>query len=152
MGAVRKLRDISGKIYLRYFLLNLPGGLVLAGILFMVRLRLDLPGWFIALSLLVWVIKDVILFPFVWQSYDWERPGISGVMTGSVGIVKKQLAPRGLVQINGELWKAISVGPEEVVERGSMVRVIEREGLVLRVVVHGAESAPESELPISTKG
>ena len=92
---------------------------MLVGILFFVRSRVTLPGWFIVLMVAVWLVKDVILFPFVWKSYDWERPGISRTMTGSTGVVKKSLTPQGLVQIDGELWKAENIGHEEVLEKGT---------------------------------
>lgn len=133
MGAMRALKDIPKKVILRYLLLNLPGALLLAGILFLVRTRIDLPGWFIALIIAIWLVKDAVLFPFVWKSYDWDRPGISRRMTGSTGIVKKSLAPVGLVQIDGELWKARNSGTENIIERGAIIRVVRRRGLVLSV-------------------
>lgn len=145
MGIAKGLKDIPGKIYLRYFLLNLPAAGLLVGILFLVRSRVTLPGWFIVLMVAIWLVKDVILFPFVWKSYDWGRPGISRTMTGSTGVVKNPLSPLGLVQINGELWKAENIGQEEVLERGSKVRVVKRKGLILSVVLCDAESEPKKE-------
>jgi len=133
MGTVRQLKDIPGKVYLRYLLLNLPGAAVLVGILFLVRTRIELPGWFMALMVAIWLVKDGILFPFVWRAYDWDRPGISRTMTGSTGVVKKPLEPEGLVQIGGELWKAQNIGSENILERDTMVRVVKRRGLILSV-------------------
>ena len=134
MGIGRRLKNIPGKVYLRYLMLNLPGGFVLGGVLFIARTRIELPGWFIVLLLVIWFVKDAILFAFVWQSYDWDRPGISRTMTGSTGVVKKPLAPEGLVQIYGELWKAQNVVPDDTLPRGTVVRVVKREGLILSVV------------------
>ena len=76
MGMVRQFKDIPGKIYLRYLLLNLPGAAVLVGILFLVRTRIELPGWFIALMVAIWLVKDVALFPFIWK----VSPGIQSTL------------------------------------------------------------------------
>mgnify|MGYP001585729862 CR=1 FL=1 len=142
MGILRRLKDIPEKVYLRYLLLNLPGAALLVGILFLVRTRIDFPGWFIALLVAIWLVKDGVLFPFVCRSYDWDRPGISRTMTGSIGIVKKPLDPEGLVQIDGELWKAQNIGREEILARGAVVRVVKRSG-VIRSVVRPAASGSQ---------
>ena len=134
MKMKHRLKDIPAKIYFRYMLLNLPGVVVVVGILFIIRSYIPLPGWAIAAVVAVWVLKDAALFPLVWRSYDWDRPGISRVMTGAVGVVKRPLTPKGFVQIDGELWKAKNMGSEKVIERGTAVRVIKRIGLTVQVI------------------
>lgn len=144
MKALNKPKAIPARIYLRYALLNTPGLVLLLLILLVVREYLELPGWFMALLVAAWIVKDVVLFPFIWRSYDWDRPGISRSMTGSTGIVKQALAPRGFVQINGELWRAEAVEREKVIERGATVRVVHRIGLTVQVVPH--EPGSDSDL------
>ena len=124
----------------------LLGVVVLVGILLIIRLYISLPGWVIAVMVTIWVLKDVALFPLVWRAYDWDRPGISRVMTGAVGVVKKPLVPGGFVQIDGELWKAKNIGSEKVVERGTPVRVMKRIGLTVHVMAHDAISKTEKEV------
>jgi membrane-bound serine protease (ClpP class) len=51
-------------------------------------------------------------------------------LTGETGVVKKRLAPEGLVFIHGEYWAAISDTPLEV---GDDVRILEVNGLILKV-------------------
>jgi len=143
MKRVRK--DIPGKVYLRYALLNLPGAIVLAGILLIVRSYLHLPGWAIAAVVAAWVLKDVILFPFIWRSYDWDRPGLSRTMTESIGVVKQVLSPKGFVQINGELWKAEAIDSEKVIDRGATVRVVRRIGLTVQVAPHEPDRPSDRE-------
>jgi membrane-bound ClpP family serine protease len=143
MKRVRK--DIPGKVYLRYALLNLPGAIVLVGILLVVRSYLHLPGWAIAAVVAAWVSKDVILFPFIWRSYDGDRPGLSRTMTGSIGVVKQALAPEGFVQINGELWKAEAIDGEKVIDRGATVRVVSRIGLTVQVALHESNRTSDKE-------
>ena len=145
MKMKHRLKDIPTKIYLRYVLLNLLGVVVLVGILFIIRSYIPLPGWAIAAVVALWVLKDVALFPLVWRSYDWERPGISRVMTGAVGVVKRPLVPKGFVQIEGELWKAKNMGSEKVIERGEAVRVIKRIGLTVQVIALNANGEKVKE-------
>ena len=118
---------------------------MLIGVLFILRIHLTLPGWAIVSVVAAWVLKDVILFPFIWRSYDWGRPGISRTMEGSIGVVKEPLAPNGYVQINGELWKAKTVGFEKAIERGVPVRVVKRIGLTVQVVPHLAKGESDRE-------
>jgi len=63
----------------------------------------------------------------------WRRPqlGVSG-MIGEVGIVREALAPAGHVAIHGELWRAVADG--EAVDAGTSVRVVDVDGLTLKVV------------------
>ena len=145
MKIIHRLKDIPTKIYLRYALLNLLGVVALVGILFIIRTYIPLPGWAMAVVVAISVLKDVALFPLVWRSYDWERPGISRVMTGAVGVVKKPLVPKGFVQIDGELWKAKNMGSEKAVERGTPVRVIKRTGLTVHVLALDANGRTEKE-------
>lgn len=146
MKMIQRLKVIPTRIYLRYILINLPGVAVLVGILFVIKLRLALPGWAIAGVVAAWILKDIILFPFIWRSYDWDRPGISRTMTGSVGYVKEPLAPKGFVLVNGELWKATTSDSKMVVERGAPVKVVKREGLTLLVVPHVANIEPDRKV------
>jgi membrane-bound serine protease (ClpP class) len=58
-------------------------------------------------------------------------------MVGAVGQVRRELAPEGLVFVQGALWKAIAESP---IPTGSTVRVLSRNGLELQV-------APENGHP-----
>lgn len=58
---------------------------------------------------------------------------ISGIetMVGETGTAASDLDPRGIVQVRSELWSAIAEG--EAIKKGERVRVIDVEGLRLRV-------------------
>ncbi len=56
-------------------------------------------------------------------------------MIGRTGIVREALAPSGQVAVLGELWRAVSEG--EAVEAGATVRVVDVDGLTLKVVKTG---------------
>ncbi len=77
----------------------------------------------------------------LWSKTTTGREGL----VGEVGVVRSRLAPRGHVFLRGELWNAESDVP---VEPGASVRVMEIEGLTLRVVpIQGAVVASEPVAP-----
>ena len=129
-----KLREIPGRIYLRYLLLMIPGVVVLFLVLLIVEHWVAMPAWLFWAVILLWLAKEVIIFPFVWQAHDPNRPGLSRTMIGARGIVKKRLDPAGYIQVAGELWKAELVEIGQPVEMGERVRVLKMEGLKLFVI------------------
>ena len=125
---------------MRYILLQIPGTALLVLILIQLSDWLDLPAWSVWGLVFISVVKDVILFPFVWRAYDWNRQGKKHLMVGTRGIVKERLAPSGFIQIRGELWKAKVVGDKPTIEKGEAVRVEEMQGLTLLVRPYNEES------------
>ena len=128
-----KLKQIPRPIYLRYILLNIPGLAAVILILIIIQYWVVLPVWLFWCVIGFWIIKDAVLFPFVWHAYDWERPGLNRSMIGERGIAKERLAPAGYVQIHGELWKAEKIGDGSPIEMGQPVTIIKMEGLTLFV-------------------
>ncbi|MBI1845527.1 MAG: nodulation protein NfeD [Candidatus Rokubacteria bacterium] len=64
----------------------------------------------------------------------FRRPpmlGTSGLI-GQTGVARGALAPQGEVSVQGELWRAVAEG--EPVDDGSPVRVVDVDGLTLKVV------------------
>lgn len=63
-----------------------------------------------------------------------RRPPMMGArgMIGTTGVARGALAPEGQVHIGGELWRAVADGGH--VEDGRSVRVVDVEGLTLKVV------------------
>jgi membrane-bound serine protease (ClpP class) len=99
---------------------------------------IDYPWWVILILLLLWMIKDAILFPYMWRAYDPK--GEDGRLhIGSEGVVVKDLEPEGYVQIRGELWRA-RVEKGRPVQEGEKVRVQKVEGLTLIVALDSNES------------
>lgn len=128
-----KLKQIPRPIYLRYILLNIPGLAAVILILIIIQYWVVLPVWLFRSVIAFWIIKDAVLFPFVWRAYDWERPGLNRSMIGERGIAKERLAPSGYVQIHGELWKAEKIGDRSPIEMGQSVKIVNMEGLTLFV-------------------
>ncbi|HLD28736.1 MAG TPA: hypothetical protein VJC03_00225, partial [bacterium] len=54
----------------RYALFQIPDTALLLLILLALRHWLDLPAWIMWGVVVVWVAKDILMFPFVWRAYD----------------------------------------------------------------------------------
>lgn len=134
-----ELRNIPGRIYLRYLLLTIPGVVVLILVLMIVEHWLTMPSWLFWAVIFLWLAKEVVIFPFVWHAHDPNRPGISRTMIGARGIVKKRIDPVGYILVAGELWKAERVETELSIEKGEHVRVVKMEGLKLFVAFESSE-------------
>ncbi|MGH7508506.1 MAG: NfeD family protein [Gemmatimonadales bacterium] len=66
-------------------------------------------------------------------------------LVGRVGIAESQLAPRGTVRIDSEVWSAAVEGGAEVIAAGESVEVVGLDGVVLRVRPQRAAKAPPTE-------
>jgi membrane protein implicated in regulation of membrane protease activity len=128
-----KLKQIPKPIYLRYILLNIPGLAAVILILVIIQHWVVLPVWLFWSIIGFWIVKDVVLFPFVWRAYDWERSGQSRAMIGERGIAKERLAPKGYVQVRGELWRAEVIDGVSAIEVGQSVMIVKMDGLTLFV-------------------
>jgi membrane protein implicated in regulation of membrane protease activity len=134
-----RLKKIPSQVYIRYGLLTIPGMVVLVLILIVVRNWVPIPFWLQVTLILLWVAKEVILFPFIWRAYDHTRSEVSRSMIGERGLTRQRLAPAGYIRIQAELWKAEIMTGEPPIEKDEWVRVIEIEGLKLSVVPEKAD-------------
>ena len=123
----------SSRILIRYWLLQLPALALLVLILIFAQRWVDLPAWIFWGALAIWVVKDAVLYPFVWRAYDWDRSDDSNAMVGARGTAKEPLTPSGYVQVRGELWKAELADGCQPVEEGDLVQVQKIRGLTLIV-------------------
>ena len=128
-----ELRKIPRPVYLRYILLNIPEFAALILILIVIQYWVVIPVWLLGSIIGFWIVKDVVLFPFIWHAYDWDRAGRSRSMIGELGVAKERLAPAGYVQIRGELWRAEKSDDGPTIEKGQSVKVVKMDGLTLFV-------------------
>jgi membrane-bound ClpP family serine protease len=108
-------------------------------ILVVIQYWVVIPVWLLWSIIGFWIVKDAILFPFIWRAYDWDRAGNSRSMIGERGVAKEKLIPAGYVKIRGELWRAEKIGEGPPIEEGQPVRVKKMEGLTLFVVPDNTE-------------
>jgi len=121
------------RLLARYALFQLPAQALVVSTLLLVRPWVDLPSWFFWGFIVCWVLKDVILFPFVWRAYDWDRSGRADSMEGLRGQAVEPLTPSGYVRVRGELWRAEVSGGRVLVKTGQAIRVRGSRGLTLLV-------------------
>ncbi len=121
----------------RYALFQLPE-LVLVGMALLILVGLNVltadVGW---LLLALWLLKEIVLFPFVRRAYESSDPSGAAPLLGATGTVINRLDLAGTVRIGPELWTARLEAGSDPVEVGTTVCVKSVEGLTLHV-------APES--------
>lgn len=127
---------ITRKIVFRYVWIQILETIAFVLILMLINRWVTIPVWFFVSACTVWVIKDIILFPFVWHAYDWERNEVSSQMTqmrGLRGVVHDALNPRGYIHVRGELWMAEMEDKELSADKGDAVIVTGKSGHTLTV-------------------
>jgi membrane protein implicated in regulation of membrane protease activity len=124
-----KKKGWSSQVVLKYALFQLPGLVLFFLILILVQRWTDLPLRFIWGLLILWVIKDVVLFFFVWRAYQ----RVANPLIGIKGVAEERLAPSGYIRVHGELWQAEMIREGPPIEKGEIVRIQGIRGLVLLV-------------------
>ena len=129
----QNMKTVNLKIIIRYALLQIPELILIIIGLYLIQIWVDLTDWIFWVIILVMVIKDIILFPFLWRAYDWDNPKNRNSLLGVRGVARERLAPNGYIFINGELWMAESTDKEMIVEKDEHVIVTGVQGLTLIV-------------------
>lgn len=123
-----------------YSLMQLPElALVVVGLITLQH-WVTLPFWLFWGIIAVCIAKDVVLFPFVWRSYD-STQATADALIGAVGVARERLAPTGYIRVRGVLWRAEVADGGPPVEPGKTVKVEERHGLTLIVVAEEKASS-----------
>jgi membrane protein implicated in regulation of membrane protease activity len=124
------LRNVEST-WLRYWLFQLPGALAVTGLLVLLVYWWGLAPRLAAAFLVIWLLKDLALYPFLRKAYEPRSGGGADALLGAVATVRNRLDPEGYVRVGHELWRArVRSG---AVEPGRAVRVVEVQGLTLVV-------------------
>jgi membrane protein implicated in regulation of membrane protease activity len=122
----------SALVLLKYGLLQVPDlAILIIGIHYLQK-WFPLSSWAIAIICLLWIAKDVILYPLVWRAYDWRSLPGDGLI-GERGVAKCDLSPIGYVHVRGELWRAQLKDEGSTIQTGQPIKISAREGLILTV-------------------
>ena len=132
--------DTSYRTVAKYILFQLPELAVVSLLAIGARSWVGLPDWATVGIIALWVIKDVVMFPFVRIAYQPGSPGGATSLLGARGTAQDTLQPSGYVRISSELWRAELRSGSPPVEPGDRVRVLRVHGLTL--VVEPDESEP----------
>jgi len=130
----------STRTLIKYILLQIPAlALLIFGLLF-IRRWVEVSPWVFWGSIILWIGKDIILFPFLWRSYEGNPGKENNPLIGAKGVTRERLDPFGYILIRGELWKARVPKGCSPIEAGTQVRVEDVEGLTLVVQPHSEVS------------
>jgi membrane-bound ClpP family serine protease len=121
------------KIIKRYTLFQIPGLIIIIILLIMSYSWSGLPTWLMWTLLGVWLIKDVFLYPYLWRAYDPDTVPVENSMVGLTGVAMERLDPEGYVEVRGEVWKARADKTSGIIEKGSKVKILSENGLLLVV-------------------
>ena len=93
-------------VRVRYALLQLPGWILAAGVLYVLHRWIGLPLWAAAILLAADVAKDVLLYPYLRRAYETDVGAGAERLVGERAEACETLDPAGYVRIRGELWSA----------------------------------------------
>jgi membrane protein implicated in regulation of membrane protease activity len=83
-----------------------------------------------------WIVKDLLLFPFVRSAYLPPGGAAAERLVGARAVTVERIDPVGYVRIGSELWRAEMRPGAAAVEPGRPVTVVGVDGLTL-VVAEG---------------
>lgn len=122
----------SRRAVVTYFLIQLPGMLLVGLALVVIHVHFELPVWAAWLIFVAWVVKDIILFFFLWPAYDNQSLDVYSLV-GRSAVAVTDINPKGRVRLHGQTWPARIEGTSPVIAAGTPVEVTGQEGLVLIV-------------------
>lgn len=89
----------------------------------------------------LFVVKDLVLFPFVRRAYEPSSGGGARALVGRIAVASDPLAPAGYVRLGGELWRA-ELRSGDPAAAGARLRVVDVRGLTLMVERFEEERSP----------
>ncbi len=82
---------------------------------------------------LLWIVKEIVLFPFVHQGYHPHGPDYTERLIGATGRCLIDFNQSGRVLVNGEVWRAKNINPDLPLKKNDPVEILKAEGLLLFV-------------------
>jgi membrane protein implicated in regulation of membrane protease activity len=94
------------KTFAKFLLFEIPQWFLLALILWILVETTDIPVWTVQGFFVIWVLKDIALFPLVRNAYENDAKTGTEQLIGVKATTQDRLDPEGFVKIQGVLWKA----------------------------------------------
>ena len=111
------------RTFWRYTAFQIPGWIIASLGGWWAHHAMDVPIWLASSILLLWVIKDYVLYPFLRSAYELDQRLPIEHLIGQTGLATAQLTPDGYIKVRGELWLAQIENDGEIVNRGDPVKV-----------------------------
>jgi membrane-bound ClpP family serine protease len=119
--------------WVRYLMFQIPGWCMAALVLLLL-------GHYRTISFLgalicfgAWMLKDLLLYPWLRSAYEISTRTGSKTLIGYKGVAESSLAPDGLIRVRGELWRAVAIPRDEVIQTGIAVEIIDANGMTVFV-------------------
>jgi membrane-bound ClpP family serine protease len=110
----------------------LKGAALAAIVLWLLPLwGMNIPIWGLTLIVVAFLIYEIVTFRVGRMALERKPVIWSGAIVGCCGKATTQLAPNGYVQVNGELWRALS--SDTNINEGDDIVVVEMNRITLRV-------------------
>jgi membrane-bound ClpP family serine protease len=129
------------KTFAKYLLFEIPQWILLALILWVLVETTDLPVWAVQGFFIVWVLKDIAIFPLVRNAYENDAKTGTEQLIGVKATTQDRLDPEGFVRIHGVLWKARAEPADQPINRDTVVTVCAARGLTLIVQTENRQTA-----------
>jgi membrane protein implicated in regulation of membrane protease activity len=120
--------------FVKYLLLEAPGWLLAGLVALLLYEQVGLSATLVGTLLVVWVAKDLILYPWLKDALSGDAGSEADKLLGRTGIVETALEPVGIVRLGAELWRAEASPRGTPIGTGRQVRVTALRGLTLIVV------------------
>jgi membrane protein implicated in regulation of membrane protease activity len=117
----------------KYLLLQIPGMIGAALALAAAVHYWDLSPALAAGLFAAWVLKDVVMFPFVRVAYESGPADATETVVGARVVAREVLDPVGYVRLGSELWRAELPPDHPPAPQGAWLRVRAVRGLTLLV-------------------
>ena len=121
------------KTVFRYTAFQIPSLLLLLVILYFLGRFFSLSPLSALLIVAIWILKDILLFPFLSRYY---RPSASSTverLVGREGTVSSDLNPYGYIRLGMELWRAKPASDSDPLQKGDRAVVVSVKGFTLYV-------------------
>jgi membrane protein implicated in regulation of membrane protease activity len=125
---------------LKYLVFQIPGWMITAAILRSLWHWQLIPKWLAVLGFFAWVLKDLLLYPFLRPAYETDVKTGSAALIGARGVAEETLAPHGYIRVRGELWRAVATPADQVVNAGTEVEIVGADGMRVFVRPIAADS------------
>ena len=114
---------------LKYLVFQIPGWIITAAVLASLWHWQFIPQWLAVAGFFAWVLKDLLLYPFLRPAYDTDIKTGSAALVGARGVAEEDLAPHGYIRVRGELWRAVATPADQVVNAGTTVEIVSADGM-----------------------
>lgn len=137
MRRLESFRQLPGKtkrsILAKYTLYQIPDTALAFLALWILAVWADVPPWIAGGLAVLWLLKDILMFPVLWRSFGGTDASDLHSLVGAEALVTKMCDPEGHVMVRGETWKAVSAERGRPIDTGVRVVVTGNQGLTLFV-------------------